>query len=794
MWYSLAIGRPLWTKKNRIRFFKLRIFFVVFLFVFVFLPGVFHLCPKPSLLGSLDFSRAVYDRDGRLMRLTLTRDDKYRLKTESIPAVLYKAILFKEDRYFFYHPGVNPLSIARGFVHTFITRQGKMGGSTITMQLARLMYKLNTRDLPGKFIQMGLALAIEYFYTKREIAEAYCSLAPCGNNYEGFAAASLVYFRKPLSELSQLEAFTLAVIPQSPLQRTPERQTNNASLVKARNKLVEQWIKENPGDKALLPFLDFPLAIQARIPFNAPHFVNTLLQKYTQREKLATTIDMRYQGRLEEIAYRYVMRRRHLGIQNASLLLLDYETMEVKASVGSVEFFNEKIEGQVNGVYAKRSPGSTIKPFIYALAMEQGLIHPMTLLKDVPTNFNGYNPDNYDGEFEGPVTAQAALVRSRNIPAVYLAGRLSNPDTYDFLKTAGISELRPKETYGLSLVLGSLDLSSMELAELYAMLANKGVMQPALELIPEKEDSRKGKNQLLTPEACFIVLDVLKNNQRPDALPQTGGNDNPAPVYWKTGTSIGFRDAWTVGIFDNFVLVVWIGNFDGAGNPAFLSLKAAAPLFFEIVDTLRNTGLTRYSSRDFPFRIPDNVKQVEVCALSGQIPGLHCPKTVFTWFVPGVSPITPCTIHREIFVNAKTGYRAMFNEPGKTRSEIVEFWPSDLLALFEAAGLPRKTPPPFPPGTTDTPAQGKAPEIISPVGKNAYVVRNDTRTYDRIPFVAVTDADCAEVFWFVNENYIGESKTYEPFFWEGEPGLFTVRALDKLGRSDVRKIEIIVAD
>jgi len=275
----------------------------------------------------------------------------------------------------------------------------------------------------------------------------------------------------------------------------------------------------------------------------------------------------------------YVDAERGIGITNATAILVDTTDMTVKTLLGSADYFDASIDGQVNGVAAKRSPGSTLKPFVYALGLDQGVLHPMTVLRDVPTAFGPFTPENFDGRFVGPITAQEALVRSRNIPAVAVAARLAQPGLYDFLKSAGVANMLPETHYGLALVLGGGDMTMEELARLYAMLANGGVLRSLR--TTRGADVVRGP-RLLSAEAAFITLDMLRHAPRPDT-----GAPSERAVAWKTGTSWGFRDAWAAGVFGRYVLLVWVGNFDGSSNPAFIGVTAAAPLFFRIVDSVR---------------------------------------------------------------------------------------------------------------------------------------------------------------------------------------------------------------
>ena len=426
-----------------------------------------RLWPKAPIASGYTSSVAVYDARGQLLRLTLAKDDRYRLwlPLDSIAPEIIEVFLLQEDRWFYRHPGVNPLSLVRGGWRTYVTREPRQGGSTITMQLARLMDRNPSRSISGKVKQVARALSLELRYSKREILEAYLNLVPFGANIEGVGAASLIHFGKSTKMLSLPETLTLAVIPQAPAKRTLGRtiernliregeRADGASLMGARLRLFTHWQARYPqaASQAGLMKLALNLRTANQLPFLAPHTVNQLLSRDSGgAREIQSTLDMRLQRTLERQVHRYVERQRRIGIDNASAMLIDYRTMEVKAVVGSAGFHNAAINGQVNGTLAKRSPGSTLKPFIYALAMDQGLIHPLSVLKDAPAAFGPFSPENFDGAFIGPVTARDALIRSRNIPAVALASKLSQPSLYDFLKRGGVSRMQSEKHYGLAL-------------------------------------------------------------------------------------------------------------------------------------------------------------------------------------------------------------------------------------------------------------------------------------------------------------------------------------------------------
>lgn len=751
----------------------------VVLFVSAYL--VLFFMPIPPLLEGYTFSKAVYDNQHQLLRLTLSKDDKYRLFTplNKIPKQLIDATLLQEDQYFRWHSGLNPLALAKAAWHTYVIQSRTIGASTVTMQLARIRFGINSKKAIGKLEQMMRAVQLEMHYSKDNILEAYLNLAPYGGNIEGVGAASLVYFHQPIEKITLSQALTLSVIPQNPNKRTP----NNSGLKDIRDLLFARWIGSHPEDSAKSTVFSLPLAMyrSRQLPFYSPHLANFVLKNASNRQNLNTTLDSRIQGVVERITRRYLARKKSLGVYNASVLLVDTRDMGVKSMMGSADFSNKAISGQINGVETKRSPGSALKPFIYGLALDQGLIHPNTVLKDVPHSFNGYNPENFDYDFIGPVKAKDALVLSRNIPAIYLSSQLKNPSLHQLLEMARISNLRPESYYGLSLNLGGIELTMRELVSLYAMLANDGVWYPVHYL--QGEPKVKGI-RLLSREASFLVLDMLQNNPNSDFGYK---NSTSIPVSWKTGTSSGFRDAWTLGAFGPYVLGVWIGNFDNKANPAFIGKDIAAPLFFEIIEAIAHETGPIATIDKHPEMM--NLKKVEVCKASGMLPTRYCPSTEWTWFIPGKSPIKTDTIFREVAINSKTGLRTChINED--TRFEVFEFWPSDLLTIFKRAGIQRHTPPFYEQDCVLATNTSNSPQITSPQSGISYIVRANSSTTNKIPLTAVTDAGVAHLYWFINESFIAKTPPDESFLWQAKPGKFTIRVVDDHGMSDAKDLNI----
>lgn len=752
-----------------------------------------RLWPHPPLYQGVPFSSVYYDRHGTLMRISLANDDRYRLWTplEKISPLAVQGILLHEDRWFYYNPGFNPVSLLRGFWRSYVAGGKMQGGSTITMQLARMHWHLNTRTPGGKLMQVVRAVQLELSYSKHDILEAYLNYAPYGRNIESIGAASLIYFAKAPQDLTLPEALTLSVLPQSPSYRIdPKTGVLGDALTQARNRLFQRWQGAYTTDSSQKALFQLPLALRQpeQMPYIAPHFIEQLRQQ-TQRlvqhdTRVDTTLDAGLQRLIEKQVNAFIVRNQSRGIHNAAVLLVDSRDMGVRALVGSADYYNREIQGQVNGTNAKRSPGSTLKPFIYALGMEQGVLHSMTILKDVPSSFGAYAPENFDRRFLGPVTATDALNFSRNIPAVYVASQLRQPTFYQFLNLSGIANMASENHYGLSLVLGGGEVTAQELAKLYALLANRGVLRP---LRLQKSDVYPQPIRLLSEEASFVTLDMLRQHRRPgDTLAQRSAS---LPVYWKTGTSWGFRDAWSVGIFGPYVLVVWEGNFDSKGNNVFVGADAAAPLFFNIIDSI-NASYPMLQEPRHPF--PKQLKRVDICLASGNLPTQWCQQKGKTWFIPGKSPIKVDTVYRPVVLDIHSGEVACppYDE-SQTRSEVFEFWPSDLANVFAQAGLPKRTPPVNHCKDNAAIVSGNPPRITSPLKNTTYTLRQSQQGRDKIAFNAVTDADSKTVYWFVDDIYLGSSASKKAIDWRPiNNGQYRIRAVDDHGRADSRLIMI----
>ena len=700
----------------------------------------YGLLPKPDLLPpDMEFSRTVLDRDGEVIFLTTTSDGKLRLPTtlEQLAPELMEATLEMEDRRFFSHPGVDGRSILRA-AWGVVSRQKLGGGSTLTMQLSRLRWGLHTRSAIGKCEQVFRAIQLERHYSKGEIAAAYFTIAPYGGNVEGARAASFRWCGKPASELTLREAASLSAIPQSPTTRRPQ-EGGNPLLAAAQARLMTR-LRANHGEPPNELDAEFNLEPTA-IPREAPHFARRRLREDPEDLTLATSLDLEQQHAVEQSIRGFLTRWRSRGLRNASAVLLHAPTGEIRASVGSAEFHDAGIAGQVDGTLARRSPGSTLKPFIYALALDAGLIQPQTLLDDAPKRFAGYNPENSDRQFLGPIAASEALRRSRNVPAIELAYRLPGDGLEGFLRASGAD--LPQRSHGLALAIGATEMKLEDLARLYAELAHP-------------------KQGRLSPSACWLALDALRCEE-PGA---------PRGLACKTGTSNGFRDAWACGVIGDWVICVWVGHFDGRGMPGLFARDTAAPLLWQTVNRLKLA----------PERNPDesrpaDVVQVPVCAVSGDLAGKHCPLCHDSWFIGGVSPITSCKVHQQV------------------GDAVVEVWSADRLEQFRKAGFPRASSPL--PAAADNPHQtapiGPPPKILSPQSALTYYVQANAPGQSRLLLEANAAPGIQQIHWFADRRYLGASPPAEPLAWQPMVGDYELQAMDDAGRVATARISVRLA-
>jgi penicillin-binding protein 1C len=758
-------------------------------FAILVLGVIFLKVTRDPILQGTSFSQEIKAQDHQLLRLTLSNDDKYRIfrPLDQIHPELIQSVLLLEDQYFYYHLGVNPVSLFRALLT--VNSNQKIGASTVTMQLVRLKYQLHTRSISGKLRQIIYALYYEILYSKDQILEAYLNLTPYGANIEGVEAASQIYFNKSADQLNLLESFTLAVIPQNPVKRNLN-QTVQDQVKLARDRMIKKWLTENPESQNSIQDLK-SFVLSSRIldlPFHAPHFVEEIIKRYPDKKYVHTTLDLNLQNKIDLQLKAYLKTTANRGVRNGSVLLIDTRQKAVKAWVGSGDFFDSTISGQVDGVNIPRSPGSTLKPFIYGQAMDEGLIHPQTLLKDVPLHFGSFDPENFDRRFLGPISSTQALVLSRNVPAIDLASKIKKDYLYDLLKKTNVENLISPEVYGLGLAIGTVPMTALNLGSLYSALANQGTFS-SLQLT--NHETQKASFQMISAESAFLVLDMLSKTARDHNSVLNDQMINQLPLAWKTGTSYGFRDAWTVGVLGPYVLVVWLGNFDYTSNPHLIGRDVAAPLFFQIADLFSPQTLKENSRWKSPIGL--NIKNVEVCDVSGALPTSDCPHRHSSFFVPAVSPIETCQIHRKIQISKKSGLRLCGGNHQDSAFEVFEFWPTEFSDVFQKIGVRRRSVPQYDPscGSQALDNQSRGPQILSPKKDLNYVISfAKQQSEESIPLQATADNDNQKLNWFINQKWLGQSEPQKLLFFKAKVGVYDVMVVDQQGRADHQKIEV----
>jgi penicillin-binding protein 1C len=532
---------------------------------------VVSLGPVPTG-ANLELSKVVLDRDGRLLRAYATSEGRWRLpaKVDDVDPRFLKLLFAYEDKRFYHHVGVDPLALVRAAWQLVDNREIISGGSTLTMQVARLLEPRRERSMSAKLHQIVRALELEWTLSKPQILSLYLTLAPYGGNLEGVRAASLAYFGKEPKRLTLGEAALLVALPQSPELRRPDRHAEAAHAARDRVLDRAERAKVVPRDEVVRAKAEPVPHSRKPMPAFAPHSADAVISAAPQMRVHRLTIDLDLQKRLEDVARE---RAQALGPEmSVAILAVDNETGKVRARVASADFFDARRAGQVDMTRAIRSPGSTLKPFIYGLAFEDGFLHPETLIDDRPVRYGSYAPENFDLTFQGTVSVRKALQLSLNVPAVAVLDRLGPSRLSARLTQAGAHLVLPAtEAPGLAMGLGGVGVTLEDLTMLYHGIAAGGDAVPLRE---RAADPQPVARRLIDPVAAWYVGNILFGTPPPENAPH-------GRIAFKTGTSYGYRDAWSVGFDGRMTVGVWVGRPDGAPVAGLVGRAAAAPILFE---------------------------------------------------------------------------------------------------------------------------------------------------------------------------------------------------------------------
>jgi len=755
----------------------------------VFLLIFYLLIPLPSPLFPTDYSTVILDQNGKILRVFLTQNEQWCLppdKNRKIPEKLEKAVLASEDRYFYYHPGVNPIAVVRALYQNISSGRTVSGASTITMQVARLMAP-KERSYGNKLLEILQAFKIELRYSKREILQSYLDHAPYGGNVVGYQAASLRYFQKMADALTWGEAAVLAVLPNAPGMISPDmnRQALQTKRDRLLNKLKEKDIITE--ETCRLSLLE-PLP-EGSIPFQslAPHLGQYLKDHSPEKGGvIRTTILAEHQQSIEEMVRRHLNYLQYQGINNAAVLVAETASGKVRAYLGSQDFFDFATQGQVDGVRSPRSSGSLLKPFLYALCMDEGIVLPETLLKDVPSFYGSFSPSNADEKYSGIVTAKEALIRSLNVPAVRLLYTHGVEPFYLFLKSTDMSTLfRTADDYGLPLILGGAEVTPWDMAMLFRGLGNGGRFGE----LTINNEGEQGKDQtaLISPMACYLTLNMLRELKRPGAEYYWEQYQNQWPLAWKTGTSYGQRDAWAVGVSPRWTIAVWVGNFDGKGNANLSGVRCAGPLLFEIFNYLPKDPQNPWFAKPGQDAVP-----VEICRETGFLAGSTCPNPILTEAPRYTKPLRLCPFHERIYVSEDETQQvcSLCWEPGHYKSLQLLIYPPDVVQYLRASGqLINDIPPHNPACPVQT--ERLALQILYPQeDARLWVPRDFGGTLQKVTMRVAHREKQRVIFWYLDDHYLGDTTNRHEKAVDLTKGWHVLEVVDETGYRDRKRFYV----
>ena len=763
---------------------------ITFALTLLLFLGILFSVPRP--LFNSPFSTVVESSNGKLLGARIAADGQWRFpKTDSIPEKYEKCLLNFEDKYFYYHPGINLVSLGRALIKNIKAKRIVSGGSTITMQVCRMARKQKQRSLKNKFIEIIWALNLELRFTKKEIINIYASHAPFGGNVVGLDAAAWRYFNRPATELSWAESATLAVLPNAPSLIYPGKL--DQKLKKKRDLLLLNLLNVGEIDTLTCNLsIAEPLPKKVTpLPINSYHFVQRAARK-KKGERINSTIDYYLQKRVSELIVRHNKKLKANHINNIAVIVAETHTKNVKAYVGNVfdgvDFDNDN---HVDIAEARRSTGSILKPFLYCKMLDEGLITPQMLVPDIPTRFGGFTPTNFDQKFSGAVPAANALARSLNIPAVWMLRNYGVAPFYNFLQKAGMETLtKNPDYYGLSLILGGAEVTLWDLAGMYTSLVSvlnnynekDGLYEEnsfaELNWFEKDFNLNTKKNINVQPKiragSIYLTLQALLEVTRPESEAGWEEFTSARNIAWKTGTSFGFRDAWAIGMTRDYVVSVWVGNADGEGRKGLTGVTAAAPLLFDIFNLLPESDW---------FETPvDELEIINICAQSGYRPGVNC-ETIKEVSVPRGSKVKVCSWHKIIHLNKSKTYRVNANCFPVTEMKHKKWFvlPPAMEYYYRQKKPDYSVLPPLLPGCAEN---VESMEFIYPrQWNNVFIPKYLDGTAGQTIFELVHRQKKAKVFWHIDDKYLGETTGIHQFALNSEKGWHTITVTDNSGNS-----------
>ena len=757
--------------------------------------------PKP--LFSTPTSFVIDDDQGQLLGASIATDGQWRFPyNANVPDKFSKCIIAFEDKRFNSHWGFDPLAFCRAIRQNIKAKRVTSGGSTLTMQVIRLSTHHN-RTILNKLGEIFMAMRLEVNYSKPEIMALYASNAPFGSNVIGLDAASWRYFGRKPEKLSWGEMAALAVLPNSPSLVHPGK--NRLTLLRKRNNLLDKLYHQGIIDSTTAalarfePVPDKPMPL----PQAAPHLLQRFKDDYNDRKttltRLKTTLKSNLQQQVADILEKHHQVLKANEINNIAAVVLDVETGATLAYLGNISHReNAEMESDVDVVNAPRSPGSTLKPLLYASMLHDGLILPNSLIADVPTQIAGYHPENFDLGYDGAVPASNALSRSLNVPAVKMLQQYKYERFYDKLKKIGVSTLnQPADHYGLSLILGGGENTLWELTGAYADMArvlnhyNKtsgynpaDYHDPIYSLSPT-EKPKLEMNGLFDAGSIYYTLQAMEEVMRPGEEMLWQQFSSTQRIAWKTGTSFGFRDGWAIGITPRYVVGVWVGNTDGEGRPGLTGIHTAAPVLFDIFRLLP-------AAREW-FNVPTGeMVKINICKESGYRAGQYCDHPVEQLMPKSGLKAPVCPWHKLVHLSADGKYQVTANctSPGTINNRSWFVLPPSMEYYYKTKNYQYHTLPPFAPGCEQNDASPM--ELIYPKnGAKVYVPLEADGKRGRLICNAAHRLNGAKIFWHLDGKYVGESSAFQQMALNPSPGMHKLTLVDNTGNTLQINFEVL---
>ena len=755
----------------------------------------------PAPLFSDPYSTVLFDRQHNLLGARVASDGQWRFtESDSIPEKYKKALICYEDKHFYQHFGFNPVSAFNALVDNLKAGRVVRGGSTLTMQVIRMARKGKPRTIGEKLIEIGLAMALETKYSKKEILNLYASHAPFGGNVVGLEAASWRYFGRNPFELTWAEAALLAVLPNAPSLIHPGKNRN--TLLKKRNRLLNNLLEEMIIDSTTyrLALLETIPAKPHRLPDKAFH----LLEYYRNRKgvyKVNTTLDGYLQDKVNEIVSSCHEKYRQNEVYNLAVLVVKPATKEVLVYVGNSRGVGSH-GGDNDMIRAPRSTGSILKPLLYAAAIDDGQILLNSLIPDIPSYFKNYHPQNFDRVFEGAVPASKALSRSRNVPAIYLLRDYGIGKFMEKMKQMGLTTFnRSADHYGLSLILGGGEATLWELTSVYAGMAQtllhydafygkytgNEYSSPVIETddVVVGEEPEESAVLPLHAGAIWETYQALYKVHRPEMEEGWEYFNSPVSVAWKTGTSFGFKDGWAIGTTPGYVVGVWVGNADGEGRMGLTGTSYAAPVMFEVLDALHPTK--RFQ------RPEDDLKKIVVCRQSGYRASRHCPDTDTVLSYVAGDRVKTCPYHKIIFTDKDEKHRlssrcAKVHEMKKVSWFVlppVQEW------YYHKTHPSYRMLPSFKKGCTPPDESNVMAFIYPKPGIKVFVPRGVTGQKEKVVFQVSHQNPDATLYWHLDNRYIGMTQHIHKLAFVPKPGKHTLIVVDENGMSKRIRFEVV---